>query len=154
MRGKKQKKCCNSFRLKKDYFFKDGQVLAMDHKKDVEWTKHIGVFGLLNILTQSNSIIDEKVCVGHYSFQPIHHGMGCPRRFGVHHQKDNGRDALSTPIRYYKNTSQVGQGKEKEKQKEREATIYQKSLHQTPCLIERDGRFLFSRGCMQPRYWL
>jgi hypothetical protein len=74
--------------------------------------------------------------------------MGCPRHFGVHHQKDNGKDALSTPILYYQNTSQVGQGKEKEREKEREATIYQKSFHQTPCLIGRDGRFLFSRGCM------
>jgi hypothetical protein len=78
--------------------------------------------------------------------------MGCPKCFGVHHQKDNGRNALSTPIQYYQNTSQVGQGKkkeiEKEIKKEKEATIYQKSLHQTPCLIGKDGRFIFSRGCM------
>lgn len=45
--------------------------------------------------------------------------MGCLNRFGVHHQKDNGKDALSTPIWYYQNTSQVSQGKGERKRKQK-----------------------------------
>jgi len=43
--------------------------------------------------------------------------MGCLRHFVVHHQKDNGKNVLFTPIRYYQNTSQVGQGKGEGKRK-------------------------------------
>ncbi len=59
----------------------------------------------------------QKVCATHHSFQPIHHWMGCPRCFDVHFQKGNDRDALSTPIQYYQNTSQIGQGKGKKNRK-------------------------------------
>jgi hypothetical protein len=63
-------------------------------------------------------------------------------------EKTNGRDALFTPIWYYQNVGQVGQGKEKERKRRRRLPSIKKSFHKTPWSIKRDGKFLFSRGPM------
>jgi hypothetical protein len=83
-------------RYRKDHFFKDGKVLAMDCKKRCRVGSTCWCFQFVGCVVEFDLATSEGLSTCHHPFQFENYKINCARNSNFHNKKDNGQDVQPT----------------------------------------------------------